>query len=161
MVEFLGMLKVKVIKGTNLAIRDMISSDPYVILSMGHQTTKTRVIRSNLNPVWNEELLLSVPDPTPPLQVEVFDKDTFSADDSMGEASVDIQPLVHAAKAYVHVDITETVQIGKWIAAPDNCLLTDSIIKVVEGKVKQDVNLKLQNVESGTLELELECIPLS
>lgn len=37
MVEFIGLLKVKVIKGTNLAIRDMMSSDPYVILTLGKQ----------------------------------------------------------------------------------------------------------------------------
>lgn len=37
MVEFIGVLKVKVVKGTNLAIRDMLSSDPYVILTLGQQ----------------------------------------------------------------------------------------------------------------------------
>nr|GMD04199.1 ADP-ribosylation factor GTPase-activating protein AGD12-like [Ipomoea batatas] len=61
MVEFIGMLKVKVIKGTNLAIRDMLTSDPYVVLTLGKQTVRTNVIKSNLNPVWNEELMLSVP----------------------------------------------------------------------------------------------------
>lgn len=60
MVEFIGLLKVKVIKGTNLAIRDMLSSDPYVVLTLGHQA-QTTIIQSNLNPVWNEELMLSVP----------------------------------------------------------------------------------------------------
>ena len=39
MVEFLGLLKVKVIKGTNLAIRDMMSSDPYVVLTLGQQVS--------------------------------------------------------------------------------------------------------------------------
>lgn len=37
MVEFMGMLKVKVVNGTNLAIRDMMSSDPYVVLKLGQQ----------------------------------------------------------------------------------------------------------------------------
>jgi len=41
MVEFIGMLKVKVIKGTNLAIRDIKSSDPYVVLSLGQQVGVT------------------------------------------------------------------------------------------------------------------------
>lgn len=39
MVEFIGLLKVKVIKGTNLAIRDMMSSDPYVVLTLGQQVS--------------------------------------------------------------------------------------------------------------------------
>lgn len=40
MVEFIGMLKIKVIKGTNLAIRDMLSSDPYVVLALGKQVSR-------------------------------------------------------------------------------------------------------------------------
>lgn len=161
MVEFLGLLKIKVVKGTNLAVRDMITSDPYVVLTIGHQTVKTRVIRSNLNPVWNEELMLSVPNPMPPLKVKVFDKDTFSSDDSMGEAEVDIEPLVSAAKAYMNSGIIGPMQIGKWLATADNALASDSTINLIDGQVKQEVTLKLQNVESGTLEMELECVPLS
>lgn len=37
MVEFIGLLKIKVIKGTDLAIRDIKSSDPYVVLNLGQQ----------------------------------------------------------------------------------------------------------------------------
>lgn len=37
MVEFIGILNVKVIGGTKLAIRDMSSSDPYVVLTLGQQ----------------------------------------------------------------------------------------------------------------------------
>ena len=39
MVEFIGILKVKVLNGTNLAIRDMLSSDPYVVLTLGKQVS--------------------------------------------------------------------------------------------------------------------------
>jgi len=39
MVEFVGLIKVNVVKGTNLAIRDIVTSDPYVILSLGHQVS--------------------------------------------------------------------------------------------------------------------------
>ncbi|XP_076897233.1 putative ADP-ribosylation factor GTPase-activating protein AGD11 isoform X2 [Bidens hawaiensis] len=69
MVEFVGMIKVNVVSGTNLAVRDMRSSDPYVMLSLGNQSMKTRVIKSNLNPVWNEKLMLSIPSDVPPLIV--------------------------------------------------------------------------------------------
>lgn len=37
MVEFVGLIKVNVVKGTNLAVRDVMTSDPYVILALGHQ----------------------------------------------------------------------------------------------------------------------------
>ncbi|CAL5041999.1 unnamed protein product [Urochloa decumbens] len=69
MVEFIGILKVKVIRGTKLAVRDLISSDPYVILALGQQKAKTSVIKRNLNPVWNEELKLSVPQKYGPLKL--------------------------------------------------------------------------------------------
>ncbi|KAG9147747.1 hypothetical protein Leryth_018812 [Lithospermum erythrorhizon] len=40
MIEFLGLIKVDVVRGTNLAVRDMVSSDPYVILALGNQVNR-------------------------------------------------------------------------------------------------------------------------
>jgi stromal membrane-associated protein len=161
MVEFVGLIKVNVVKGTNLAVRDVMTSDPYVILALGQQSVKTRVIKNNLNPVWNETLMLSIPEPMPPLKVLVYDKDTFSTDDFMGEAEIDIQPLVSAAKAYETSSIKEPMQLGSWVASKENTLVSDGIILLEDGKVKQDISLRLQNVERGVLEIQLECLPLT
>ncbi|KAF3448784.1 hypothetical protein FNV43_RR09497 [Rhamnella rubrinervis] len=161
MVEFVGLIMVNVVKGTNLAVRDVMTSDPYVILALGHQSVKTRVIKNNLNPVWNESLMLSIPEHIPPLKVIVYDKDTFSTDDFMGEAEIDIQPLVTAAKAYEKSTIDESMQLGKWVASKENTLVKDGIINLVDGKVRQEISLRLQNVERGVLEIELECVPLT
>ncbi|KAK7405508.1 hypothetical protein VNO78_06871 [Psophocarpus tetragonolobus] len=161
MVEFVGLIKVNVVKGTHLAVRDVMTSDPYVILSLGHQSVKTRVIKNNLNPVWNESLMLSIPENIPPLKVLVYDKDTFSTDDFMGEAEIDIQPLVIAAKAYEKSNINESMQLGKFVASKDNTLVRDGIISLDEGKIKQEISVRLQNIERGELELELECVPLT
>ncbi|KAK6228663.1 hypothetical protein QUC31_005916 [Theobroma cacao] len=161
MVEFIGLVKVNVVKGTNLAVRDMMTSDPYVILALGQQSVKTRVIKNNLNPVWNESLMLSIPENIPPLKVLVYDKDTFSTDDFMGDAEIDIQPLVAAAKACENSELRESMQLGKWVASKDNTLVKDGIITLVDGKVKQEISLRLQNVERGVLEIELECVPLT
>ncbi|XWS08309.1 hypothetical protein CRYUN_Cryun41cG0068500 [Craigia yunnanensis] len=161
MVEFVGLVKVNVVKGTNLAIRDIVTSDPYVILALGQQSVKTRVIKNNLNPVWNESLMLSIPENIPPLKVLVYDKDTFSTDDFMGDAEIDIQPLVAVAQAYENSEIRESMQLGKWVASKDNTLVKDGIITLIDGKVKQEISLRLQNVERGVLEIELECVPLT
>lgn len=91
---------------------------------------------------------------------QVYDHDTFSADDIMGEAEIDIQPMITSAMAFGDAGMFGNMQIGKWLKSNDNALLDDSTVNIVDGKVKQEVNLKLQNVESGDLELELEWIPL-
>lgn len=161
MVEFVGLIKVNVVRGYNLVVRDMVTSDPYVILSLGEQSMKTRVIKNNLNPVWNEQLMLSIPMHIPPLKLLVYDKDTFKYDDFMGEAEIDIQPLVSAAKASESSTIKEPMQLGKWIANKENTLVRDSIITYVGGIVKQQISLRLQNVERGVLDIELECVPLT
>ncbi|MBA0869462.1 hypothetical protein Goshw_028244 [Gossypium schwendimanii] len=195
-VEYIGLLKVKVVKGINLAIRDMLTSDPYVVLTLGKQvilqvdevvitigldgdsdfiplsikalvTIQTAVINSNLNPVWNEELMLSVPQNFGPVKLvknstlqQVYDYDTFSADDIMGEAEIDIQPLITSAMVYGDPEMFSNMQIGKWLKSQDNALIEDSIVNIIDGKVKQQVSIKLQNVECGEIYLQLEWLPL-
>lgn len=90
----------------------------------------------------------------------MFDHDTFSSDDIMGEAEIDLQPLLTSALAFGDPEMFGNMQIGKWLKSDDNALLEDSIINIIDGKVRQHVSLKLQNVESGELELELEWMPL-
>lgn len=94
----------------------------------------------------------------------VYDKDTFSTDDFMGEAEIDIQPLVNAAKALESCSLDETTQLCNWKARRENSFKGgggDGIITLEEGKAKQQIALKLQNVERGVLEIELECLPLT
>ncbi|KAL0464151.1 UNVERIFIED_CONTAM: protein C2-DOMAIN ABA-RELATED 4 [Sesamum latifolium] len=86
----LGLLRIRVKKGINLAVRDVRSSDPYVVVRMGKQKLKTRVINKDINPEWNEDLTLSVSDPNQPVSLTVFDHDTFSPDDPMGDAEFHI-----------------------------------------------------------------------
>lgn len=92
---------------------------------------------------------------------EVFDHDTFSADDSMGTVEVDLDPLVAAASLHEGLHDVGNIQIGKWLATKDNALIEDSPIRLVDGDVRQDMSLKLQNVESGELEIGLTWMPLN
>ncbi|KAG8058412.1 hypothetical protein GUJ93_ZPchr0002g23587 [Zizania palustris] len=161
MVEFIGILKVKVKGGTNLAIRDMSTSDPYVVLTLGQQKAQTSVIKGNLNPVWNEELKLSVPQQYGPLKLQVFDHDMLSKDDLMGEAEIDLQPMINAAAAFGDPELLGDIQIGRWLKSGDNALVRDSAVVVAGGEVRQEVSLKLQFTESGEVELEMQWIPLN
>ncbi|XP_072998629.1 GTPase activating protein 1-like [Typha latifolia] len=157
--KLLGLLKVKVVRGINLAVRDLKSSDPYVILKMGKQKLKTRVINRNINPVWNEELTLSVEDPSLPIKLEVFDKDTFTPDDRMGNAEFDIRPFVEAIKMHLE-GLPNGVIIKKVTPSRQNCLAEESFIYWSEGNVVQDLALRLRNVESGEVELQLRWVSI-
>jgi len=81
----------------------------------------------------------------------------------MGEADVDIRPLITATKEHENATITELTELYRWSASEDSngVLAKDSVISIANGKVKQDITLKLQNVERGELEIEIECVPLS
>uniref|UniRef100_A0A0A9DYU5 AGD13 n=1 Tax=Arundo donax TaxID=35708 RepID=A0A0A9DYU5_ARUDO len=91
---------------------------------------------------------------------QVYDHDTFSADDIMGEAEIDLQPMITAAMAFGDPSRLGDMQIGRWFMTKDNALLHDSTVNIVAGKVKQELHLKLQNVESGEIELELQWVSL-
>lgn len=91
----------------------------------------------------------------------VYDKDTFTTDDFMGQAEIDIQPLVSAARDIEQARHNESTLLGTWVASSENTLLKDSIISLIDGAVKQQMSIKLQNVERGVLDLELECVPLT
>lgn len=91
---------------------------------------------------------------------EVFDQDMLSADDTMGDAEVDIQPMINSAMTYGDAKMFSDMQIGKWLKSDDNSLTEDSSVEIVGGKVKQKMTLKLMNVESGEVDLEIEWMPL-
>ncbi|KAG0499139.1 hypothetical protein HPP92_003830 [Vanilla planifolia] len=63
--------------------------------------------------------------------------------------------------AFGDPDSLADMQIGKWLKSHDNALLHDSSVRIMDGKVKQDISIKLQNVESGEIDLELQWISLS
>eukprot|EP00250_Pteridium_aquilinum_P009001 c18372_g1_i1 orf=283-774(+) len=151
-----GVLKIRVIKGTDLVVRDLYKSDPYVKLRIGEHEVKTRVIRKDLNPVWDEELTLATPDPPLPLKLFVFDRDIFSADDKMGKAQIDLCPLIAAVKLKEGLqNFREGQNIRKIAATDENGFTKDSVINFKNGQIVQEICVKLQNVEKGEVELEL------
>ncbi|BAF08623.1 gTPase activating protein 1 [Oryza sativa Japonica Group] len=156
--HLVGLVKVRVVRGVNLAVRDLRSSDPYVIVRMGKQKLKTRVIKKTTNPEWNDELTLSIEDPAVPVRLEVYDKDTF-IDDAMGNAELDIRPLVEVVKMKIE-GVADNTVVKKVVPNRQNCLAEESTIYISEGKVKQDVVLRLRDVECGEIELQLQWVDI-
>ncbi|NP_001304764.1 Protein C2-DOMAIN ABA-RELATED 8 [Zea mays] len=154
-----GLLKVRVVRGINLAYRDARGSDPYVVLRLGKKKLKTSVKKRSVNPIWQEELTLTVTDPSQPLKLEVFDKDTFSRDDPMGDAEVDVAPLMEAVSMNPR---EESLRNGAIIRSERpsarNCLADESHVCWRNGKFAQDMILRLRNVESGEIQLQLQWV---
>ncbi|KAK1351639.1 putative ADP-ribosylation factor GTPase-activating protein AGD11 [Heracleum sosnowskyi] len=159
MEHLLGLLRVRIKRGVNLAIRDTRSSDPYVILRLGKQKLKTRVVKNNLNPEWNEDLTLSISDANIPVKIVVYDKDTFSLDDKMGDAEFEIKTFVEVVRMRLE-DPPEGTIVTKVKPSRDNCLSEESCIVWTNGKIVQNLFLRLRNVECGEVELQLEWIDI-
>ncbi|EYU33973.1 hypothetical protein ABFS83_09G056600 [Erythranthe nasuta] len=157
--NMLGLLRIRVKKGINLAVRDVRSSDPYVVIKMGKQKLKTRVIRKNVNPEWNEDLTLSIADPNHTISLTVYDHDTFSLDDKMGVAEFDIRPFIEAIKMKLD-GLPDGTIITKIQPSRTNCLSEESSVIWKEGKVVQGMMLRLKNVECGEVEIELQWIDI-
>ncbi|XP_057530487.1 protein C2-DOMAIN ABA-RELATED 7-like [Amaranthus tricolor] len=157
MANVIGLLKIRVIKGINLVVKDANSSDPYVIVSMGSQKLKTRHVKNDCNPEWNDELTLAIYDVDAPINLIVYDKDTFTADDEMGEASIDIKPYVECLKANLG-DLPSGTVIDKIFPSRDNCLADVSKIIWKDGKLVQDMILRLKKAETGEVEIQIEWV---
>ncbi|XWS47563.1 hypothetical protein CRYUN_Cryun14cG0163000 [Craigia yunnanensis] len=157
MENWIGLLRIHVQRGVNLAVRDIVSSDPYVVVRMGKQKLKTRVIKKNTNPEWNDDLTLSIADPSLPVKLAVYDRDRFSLDDKMGDAEFDIRPFIEAVKMRLEGLPSGTI-IKKIQPSRQNCLSEESCIIWSNGKVVQDMFLRLRNVECGEVELQLQWI---
>ena len=161
MEDYIALLKVRVIKGTNLPAKDIMSSDPYVVVRIGTQKVRSRTVKRNLNPVWDDELTLGVPNDTPKLKVELLDKDRFSKDELLGDAEVDLQPLLAVARKLAGINKeTESKAIESVPASKDNALASDSHILVRKGQIVQNLHLKLNNADNGEIEIELKWIDI-
>uniref|UniRef100_A0AAZ3R1Y4 C2 domain-containing protein n=1 Tax=Oncorhynchus tshawytscha TaxID=74940 RepID=A0AAZ3R1Y4_ONCTS len=90
-----GVLRIHVLEAQDLVAMDKLmgglkkgKSDPYVKINIGVVKFKSRVIKENLNPTWNEmfETVLN-PQAGQEVQVELYDKD-MDADDFLGRCAI-------------------------------------------------------------------------
>lgn len=95
MVAWTGILSIFVDSAQELPAADLNgSSDPYVVLSNGKQSAKTKVVKKNLNPSWQEAHDLMVEDlATSKITADVFDHDKITADDLLGSAEISLAEL--------------------------------------------------------------------
>lgn len=85
---------------------------------------------------------------------EVYDKDVFSYDDKMGDAEFDIKPFLEALKMHLDDLPNETI-IATVKPTRTNCIAEESHITWTNGKLIQTMVLRLRNVVSGEIEIQL------
>lgn len=73
--------------------------DPFVVISFGKKVFRTRVIRHSLNPTWDEKLTFHVRryESKYKIQYSVLDWDKLSANDHIGDATLDLTELISRA----------------------------------------------------------------
>ncbi|GJY03986.1 C2 calcium-dependent membrane-targeting protein [Tanacetum coccineum] len=159
----MGILRITIKKGKNLAVRDKGrgTSDPYVVATLDHQKTKTKVVKDNCNPLWGDELTMTIKDPKVPIKLTVYDKDTFSDDDNMGIANVDLNPYAECLEMGSDLQDLPTGSKLKTVQPNEyNHLVEEShIIWNMEG-ITQDMVLRLRDVENGEIEVQIEITPV-
>uniref|UniRef100_A0A8C3Q006 Dysferlin n=1 Tax=Chrysolophus pictus TaxID=9089 RepID=A0A8C3Q006_CHRPC len=111
----------------DLAAMDKDSfSDPYAIVSFLHQSQKTVVIKNTLNPTWDQTLIFyeieifgdpkNVSDCPPSIVVEIYDHDTYGADEFMGRC-VCRPSLQRAPRLSWHPVLKGSRNVGELLAA--------------------------------------------
>lgn len=98
-----NVLRIHVLEAQDLIAKDRFlgglvkgKSDPYVKLKLAGRSFKSRVVREDLNPRWNEVFEVIVTSiPGQALEVEVFDKD-LDKDDFLGRCKVSLTTVLNS-----------------------------------------------------------------
>ena len=116
-----GILSVKIVKGNDLIVGDITTSDPYVVLSIRDEEFKTEVINATLNPVWekNAEFYFLIYDKNMEfIHMEVWDKDVGSIGTFLGRVDLYLPNIEDGATQTLTLQLqgvssgTITVELG-------------------------------------------------
>lgn len=92
-----GSLTICILRARNLVALDINGrSDPFVSIRVGNskqEKYKTKVVYRTLNPVWNEQVTLAMPQKHEKISIEVFDKDAFTQE-RIGTLLFDYKQLI-------------------------------------------------------------------
>ncbi|GLD94178.1 hypothetical protein PINS_up002789 [Pythium insidiosum] len=95
-------VQVTLSRATELLVADATgTSDPYVVFRISGQTARSTVLMKTLDPVWSppEQFEIRVINPSDKvLEVEVFDFDWLSADDTLGKVQIPLAPFINSKR---------------------------------------------------------------
>lgn len=90
----------------------------------------------------------------------VHDKDLLTSDDKMGDAQIDIKPYVECMRTSLS-DLPDGTVVDKILPSRENSLADASKIIWKDGKLVQDMILRLNNVATGEVEIQTEWVGVS
>src|SRR5690606_22295372 len=81
---------------TILVTRTGFDMDPFVVVSLGKKVYRTKHVRHNLNPVYDEKMVFQVlrHEQNYSINFTVIDRDKLSGNDFVGEAAFSLQEIV-------------------------------------------------------------------
>ncbi|XP_022159864.1 elicitor-responsive protein 3 [Momordica charantia] len=90
-----GTLEVLLVSAKGLENTDFLCNmDPYVILSCRSQEQKSSIASGKgSDPEWNENFVFTISDGAEELILKIFDSDTGSQDDVVGEVTIPLDPV--------------------------------------------------------------------
>lgn len=104
--------RIHAISGSNLLKLDADASDPYLQFTLKSEGKKsrltTRVIKNDLNPVWNETFVITPKNESDVLVVELKDKDMFKDDPMMDTLEFPLDSITAENKLEYNADIKLT-----------------------------------------------------
>jgi hypothetical protein len=151
---------VKLLEARNLVKADFWtgSSDPYVIFVLGANSAKSKTIKRNVNPVWNEifGFRIKEEDKNASLSMLVFDFDNFTPDDFIGSAEINLSEIKRGDIIDFWVKL-ENVKSGEVHLQVQRCIITSPSLNNIISKLislersweKQDLlkyGIQLENI---------------
>ncbi|KIW72518.1 phosphatidylserine decarboxylase [Phialophora macrospora] len=96
-----GVIFMEVIKITDLPpernmTRTSFDMDPFVVVALGRKVLRTKVVRHNLNPVYNEKMVFQIKrnETGYSLTFSVIDRDSLSGNDFVASTSFPVQKMI-------------------------------------------------------------------
>ncbi|KAL8028242.1 hypothetical protein ABFX02_14G145700 [Erythranthe guttata] len=92
-----GTLEVLLVSAKRLDNTDFLSGiEPYAILTCRTQEKKSSIASGEgTSPDWNETFLFTISGGVTELKIKIMDKDTFTSDDFLGEATIPLEPAFY------------------------------------------------------------------